>query len=108
MSSGWEAWGGRQLAKYRLLGRLGEGGMGVVWEAEDTSLGRRVALKLLPPSVADDADVLERFRHEARAAASLNHPHVVQIYEVGQCEGIHFLVLELMAGGSVSHRLRNG
>src|SRR5262245_3224311 len=100
MSTDRETWSGRQLGKYRLLGRLGEGGMGVVWQAEDTTLGRNVALKVLPWDVAADAEALERFRREARAAASLNHPHIVQVHEVGQADETPFLVMELMAGGT--------
>lgn len=108
MSSGGDAWTQRQLAKYRLLRQLGEGGMGVVWEAEDLSLGRRVAVKILPKPVADQPDILERFRLEARAAAALNHPHVVQVYEVAEYDGVHVLVMELLTGGSVGQLLRDG
>src|SRR5262245_24828424 len=73
---------GQSLGKYRIARRLGRGGMGVVYEAADTLLQRRVALKLLPPALAADAHALRRFLHEARAVARLSHPHVVPIYEI--------------------------
>ncbi len=99
---------GRMLGKYRLLRRIGRGGMGEVYEAEDTVLERRVAVKLLPISVAGEPRRLERFVREARAAARLNHPHVVTVYDVGQEAGTAFLVLELVQGETLQGRLEAG
>jgi serine/threonine protein kinase len=97
---------GSQVGKYLLLGRLGQGGMGVVYEALDTLLQRRVALKLLPESVSADPTRLRRFLREARAAARLSHPNVVAVHEVDPCGGTLFLVMELLRGGSVQDLLR--
>src|SRR5262249_51499815 len=97
---------GRILGKYRLGHCLGRGGMGGVYEAEDTLLKRRVAVKLLPESVATDPETMRRFVREARSAGRLNHPHVVTIYEVDQRDGVYFLVMELIDGGSVRERLQ--
>lgn len=96
----------RRLGKYRLQGQLGEGGMGVVFAAEDVTLGRRVAVKLLPRDLASNAEALRRFEIEARAAARLNHPHVVQIHEVNLTSETPYLVMELLAGGSAADLLR--
>lgn len=98
----------RQLGKYRLLDRLGAGGMGVVFAAEDVTLGRRVAVKLLPRELAANPESLRRFEIEARAAARLNHPHVVQIFEVNLTGDAPYLVMELLEGGSVAELLRRG
>ncbi|TAH35040.1 MAG: tetratricopeptide repeat protein [Planctomycetota bacterium] len=89
---------GRVLGDYRLLAELGRGGMGVVWEAEQISLGRRVALKLLAPQLAPTPEHLERFRREAEACAHVSHPAVVALYSTGQAGGIPFLVQELVPG----------
>jgi len=93
---------GTTLLHYRIVGSLGRGGMGEVFEAEDTRLGRRVALKVLPASFASDAGRLERFRREARAVAALNHPNVVTIHSVEEAEGIHFLTMELVDGRTLA------
>jgi serine/threonine-protein kinase len=97
---------GRMLGKYRLGRRLGRGGMGVVYEAEDTLLKRRVAVKLLPDSAAADPETVQRFVREGRSVARLNHPHVVTIYEVDQRDGVYYLVMERIDGGSVQEMLR--
>jgi serine/threonine protein kinase/tetratricopeptide (TPR) repeat protein len=89
---------GVRLGRYVIADMLGRGGMGTVYRATDSSLGRDVALKVLPPEVASDSDRLERFRREARALAALNHPHIVTIYSVEQEGNVHFLTMELVAG----------
>jgi serine/threonine protein kinase len=88
--------------KYRITGKLGQGGMGVVYEAEDVLLGRRVAVKLLPESVAGNSHALERFLREARAAARLNHPNVIAVFDVDQRDGDAYIVMELIRGGSAA------
>lgn len=93
---------GAMLLHYRIVRRLGEGGMGQVYAAEDTRLGRQVALKLLPPEMAADRDRLERFEREARALAALNHPHIVTVYAVEAVEDLHFMTMELLAGRTLA------
>ena len=93
---------GRTLAHYHITAALGAGGMGEVFRATDTKLGRAVALKLLPPEMARDPDRLARFQREARAVAALNHPNIVTIYSVEETDGIHFLTMELIEGQSLA------
>jgi eukaryotic-like serine/threonine-protein kinase len=96
---------GRTLGHYRIARRLGGGGMGEVFLAEDTRLGRRVAIKILPKRLTADSSLVARFRQEARAASTLNHPNIVTIYEVGEADGIHFIATEFVEGETLREHI---
>jgi serine/threonine protein kinase len=99
---------GKTISHYRILEKLGEGGMGVVYKAEDTKLRRTVALKSLHPEFTSDEEAKTRFIHEARAAAALSHPHICTIYEIDEHGGRSFVAMEFIEGERLKDRIQKG
>jgi serine/threonine protein kinase len=99
---------GRTIGRYRITDKLGEGGMGVVYRAEDSTLGRNVAIKVLRPELGQHPERMRRFSQEARAASALNHPNIITVHDAGEFEEGPFLVMELVEGESLRAQLRRG
>src|SRR5437868_12321071 len=99
---------GTRLGPYEIISPLGQGGMGEVYRARDTRLGRDVAIKVLPQHLSSDRDLKARFEREARAISALSHPHICHLYDIGSQDGTDFIVMELMEGESLADRLRKG
>src|SRR6267154_4214104 len=99
---------GTRLGPYEILSSIGAGGMGEVYRARDTRLDRIVAVKVLPEHLSSNPQLRERFEREARAISSLSHPHICPLYDVGQQDGIDYLVIEYLEGETLAHRLKKG
>src|SRR5712691_11895375 len=100
--------GGTRLGPYEILSPLGAGGMGEVYRARDTRLGRDVAVKVLPPHLSESPELKQRFEQEAKAISQLTHPHICTLYDVGNQDGVEYLVMELLEGETLSDRLAKG
>src|SRR6202521_3045346 len=99
---------GKRLGPYEILAAIGAGGMGEVYRAKDTRLDRTVAIKVLPRHLVDSSEMKERFEREARTIASLNHPHICTLYDIGHQDGADFLVMEYLEGETLAQRLVKG
>src|SRR6516162_9900131 len=98
---------GKRLGPYEVIGPLGAGGMGEVYRARDSRLGRDVAIKVLPAGLSTDPERLKRFEREARSASSLNHPNIITIYDIGSAEGVSYIAMELVSGESLRAHLES-
>jgi serine/threonine protein kinase len=99
---------GHQLLHYKLIEKIGEGGMGVVWKAGDTTLDREIAIKILPDAFSSDPERLARFEREAKLLASLQHPNIAVVYGLHEADGVHFLAMELVGGEDLTQRIARG
>src|SRR6266511_6461991 len=99
---------GTKLGRYEIRSKIGAGGMGEFYLAQDTKLDRKVALKILPAELASNRDRMERFIREAKSAAALNHPNIAHVYEIGESEGAHFIAMEFIDGHTLRELIRGG
>src|SRR5438093_13050210 len=99
---------GTKLGRYEIRAKIGAGGMGEVYLAEDTKLNRKVAIKILPAEVASDKERMRRFVQEAKAAAALNHPNIAHVYEISEADGLHFIAMEFIDGQTLRQLIQGG